>query len=277
MKYFLIVLFIISICFAHASSNHIRFMQRVPFWLEKAGYIDEAKIISDNMSNLIIFVVAPDESYPQLKIPDDMMPEWIKEYDNGYIGKWEHTLPNDVPNELTLLLKDISVRFDFKFRYADETIKDWMDSASYFWNINDKYMAMRYLAYSCHLIQDLTIPMHCKATGNIKDIWDLLNHNNPNHNKFEQYCSSNWIESDKNFNINDFSVEKTPSDLANKSRNILKYCDGIGKGEIFNYPPLCWIFPFWVENYSYVCKISNQRGEEYTARMIHYFFNRIKK
>jgi len=135
---------------------------------------------------------------------------------------------------------------------------------------------MWYLGRSCHLIEDITVPMHCRLTGNLIDIWQVSNHEQLNHNKFERYCSDKFIAGGRDVKLSEeFVLPETMFEIAKESRKYLKYCDGVGPGCIFNFPPLNFLLPWFVEDYEKAMLKSTERGEIYTVKLVHYFFQRV--
>jgi hypothetical protein len=225
-------------------------------------------------------VKSPDSDYPELKIPEELVPEWLKPLPSKTsVGKWEHVLVNDMPKELDDYIRKVAKHFNIKYRYADEAMVDWFQIAVNHWDEGRIDSSMWHLSRACHLIQDITVPMHCRISGNLADVWQVLHHEEPNHEKFEKYCTNNFQVGNvdtKEIALNEnFKLPDKAQELAGKSRKILKYCDGIGPGCVMNFPPFSFL-PWFVEDYDKAMNISCTRGEVYTVKLIHYFFQTVK-
>lgn len=275
-KIILAIVLSVSAAIAFMGQSHSDIISNVPEHLIRLGFNKEGSILNNHMDILKVGVESPDLDYPGLKVPEDLVPPWLKPITSTSVAKWEHTLVDDIPKEIEVMFKKLALRFHIKFRYADETIVDWIGIAQEHWRQGDTYNAMRHLARACHLIQDICVPMHCKVRGNVMDVWNVLNCEHPNHEKFERHCIKMYqpvtskIDLDDNFKLPDITYK-----IAKKSRKQLKYCDGFGPGGIFNVIPFRYIFPCLVEDYDKAAETATRRAEKYTVMLVHYFFQSV--
>lgn len=275
----IIVLIAVSITFSYQSTLHRKYMETAALMFYNSGYEDIANILTENMGMLKEGVVSPDNDRPDLSIPNEYVPKVIR--DNGGINlyKWEHILPDDIPPELEKFAKEVVAKhIGGKFQYADGAIPEWLDYAVAYWKSGIHDSAMYHLARACHLIQDITVPMHCKLSANFRDTWDIVSHNSPNHRRFERYCGDIYLPATKiNFNLKSLKLPDDLYDLAAESRKTAKYCDGIVSSCcLAGNNVLSKIFPSLAEDYHGAAMVCTKRGEEYTVRLIYTFFERIK-
>jgi len=77
-KALILVLLLTAVSMAYMGDLHVRFAKQVPTYLEKSGYTQEAIIAKRYIGLLSKGAADPDNDYPNLKIPENMMPEWLK-------------------------------------------------------------------------------------------------------------------------------------------------------------------------------------------------------
>jgi len=260
------------------SSLHVKYIQDcIKFFQE-----GEAIIIRNNLSIFEHAVVSPDSDYPDLFVPKNlisMLPKNIQDIIvSTSIGKWEHCLPLDFPHSITMLLKAMCRKaFNVEFRYADEAIPDWYNQSIACWRKGDIEKSLFHLGRTCHLIQDLCVPMHCQAYTNIVDAYNLMTNKNPNHNAFEEFCEkayTPYVGNISALNIN-FEIPKFIVEIATISRTYSYYCDGISCVNVrsaFLRKILQKIVKLFVEDYSAAAELTNSYALICTVRIIQKFF-----
>lgn len=269
--------------FAYSGSLHSKYIEKVPEVLDhhQSSLLkaETKNIVKQNMELMKDGCQSPDRDHPELKIPDEWLPESLRKY-NTSVAKWEHTLPNDVPKEIeSILQKACKEVLKKDFLYADKTIKLWYDSAKVLWKENKKEEALYKLARCCHLIQDLTVPMHCKVSSGLIDAWNTLRDEEPNHEKFERLATEVYKPNTHDYKISSIEdLEKEMNEIAEKSRKIFRLCDQVGYTWMTRCILTKWItviIPILKEDYEKALKISTQRGEEMTIRLIVQFFTDV--
>lgn len=268
MKALMLVLLTAGYLSAYTGGLHASILETVPECLNVAGYRDESDSIRRYMKLMQAAIRTPEVD---IGVPDDLMPEWLFREENC-IGPWEHTLPDRLPVEVDQLLRNVAHERGVPFRFADETVHEWLATARTMWLTGEIDSALWVVARCCHIIQDLTMPMHCKMRGNLREVWQVLNKEDRNYREFEQFCSE--VFQGGGFRVNlgeEFKVPKTLYHIARRSRKRYSSCDGWRIKEL-DFPPVPWLLPFVSENYPKATRASMVDAQKYTVLFIHWFF-----
>lgn len=217
-------------------SGHLECIESAPRILTYAGFEKEAEFLSSHLYNLKAAAISPDRDYSNFIKYLDLLPDHIrKNIPSTSPMKFEHFLFDSAIEKHLSYLKLVFALMHVKFRFADETIVDWYNQAkeAAFYGKIDSFIW--HIGRCCHLVQDVCVPMHCCVRGSIKDVIDLSQHNQPNHNRFEKFCADN-ISSEDDKSIGLLLVQKAnlnydPLDALKKraesSRALISACDGI--------------------------------------------------
>ena len=170
---FITAIFISS--YAYQGELHRQFPQIVPAYLSTAGFVWEADTVSKYMGILCKGAVSPDADHPEFKIPENLIPNWAKPTGSTSIAKWEHCILDDVPLKLEDALDQVCRYYGFSYQYADSCAYQWLGIAETFWYSGNTDSAMFYLGRVCHLIQDITVPMHTHLTTDLLEAWRVVN------------------------------------------------------------------------------------------------------
>jgi hypothetical protein len=263
---------------------HEKFVQYTPLFLRSVGEYNEATIIEENMQLLKSACKSPDNDYPEYKIPDKLIPSWmsddIKSVIKGTsIAKWEHTYPLDIPKEVSEFIKIIAEQLlKIPYRYANTTILDWFNKAVYLWTIN-RSESLNHIGRCCHLVQDVSVPVHIAVSGNFKDVYNVFTRTNPNHKRFEQYCSNVFTVSQKKFELKELKISEVIKEIALNSKEYLKYCDGISLPNWTSKIMSKWLFKFLGslinDDYQKAAIYTNESAQKYTVLLFHTFFKTV--
>jgi hypothetical protein len=211
---------------------HSKYVENTPLILRNKGAIEEASFVERYMEQFKSSVKSPDDDYQEFSFLHEFLPESVKDFvPRTSPIKFEHVLVDDVPKVLEEMLIKLCDRIGAKYRYADVALVDWYEQAKSSMKTGLELDFVRHIGRCCHIIQDTCVPMHCRVIGNIKDIFDVFKHKDPNHNKFEAFCGDTY-DLEEILKI-DFSLDalyEIPSALqetAKKSREYVEMCDGI--------------------------------------------------
>ncbi len=242
----------VALCSAHMGTMHSKIMELVT----------QETIFSEA-------VRSPDKDYPDLKIPVEYLPKRLRKY-NKSVPKWEHAYPDDMPKRLENAM-DVFCRevLHIHYKYADVLAQEWYDKAKWFYIQGEKDSAMWHLGRACHLIQDVTVPMHVKVASGLVDAWNVLNDESPNHSTFERRAEQLFLpQQAQAVYVSD--IKQLVRDIAEEVRPDMKLCDGV------DVPILRLFFPCLREDYDGCAKRSAARAVKYTAWVIYSFFEDVK-
>ena len=238
--------------------------------------------MEENKSIMRNGVASPDADYADVAtIPQKWLPKSLRPYSTSIV-KWEHILPDDMPKPIEKILIRVNKELLHKeLMYADKTIPLWYNEAVKLWKAGEKDSALYKIARCCHLIEDITVPMHCKVSSVIIDAWQSLNHIEANHKKFERLCGIRYVPNSHKYKIKIIKdLEKESHKIASKSRKIYKLCDEVGSTKLTKNPLTSWVtflLPWLKEDYDKAIIMSYRRGEEYTVRLLYTFFKEINE
>ena len=278
----LILTFFTSV-FSYPGSMHSQIIRNMPNAISKhikdptLGNQAIIDTINKYLSIMEDGVVSPDNDYSQYTIPTDLLPAELKPYNTSLV-KWEHYLPNDVPKPIEDALRTFSKDIiHTEFMYADNATLAWFMKAQTFYRNGQTDSAMYHLGRCCHLIEDVTVPMHCKMSGAIVDVWQTLQGKEPNHEKFERICNEQYSTLSYDYDLGTITnIRQDLRSIAADSRVEYRLCDGIGYPNLTRNPYIGWItyfFPFLREDYNAAVQESCENAEKYTAELIIFFFN----
>lgn len=278
------ILVITNIVFSYTTNNHARQVQNFIKIFERSNLNSNTFLVTDimnkNMELMKEGAKSPDADYADiLTIPNDWFPKGMKGVYNTSLAKWEHVLYDEVPKPIEDLLKRVCKDIlHTELMYADDAIPLWYSNAVTFWKKGEKDSALYEISRCCHLIQDITVPMHCKSSSLLVDSWNILNHQEANHKKFERLSETYITETEyvKLYVIKD--LKKEAQEIAKESRKIYRLCDQKGSERLTKNPLttwITWIIPSLKEDYEKAIEISNERSQKYTVLLLYTFFNEV--
>jgi hypothetical protein len=208
---------------------HSKYIENTPRLLRTKNANEEADFIDKNMDELIAAVISPDTDYSELTFLHDFLPENLKKIiPKTSPIKFEHILVDDLPEATVDVFTKICDRIGAKYRYADVTLNDWYEAAKLSNKVGMKSDFLKHLGRCCHLVQDICVPMHCRLSANLRDIFDVFKLTDPNHKRFEAYCEKTYSIDGLDFNLDKpYEVPSSLQECAKKSREYIQMCDGI--------------------------------------------------
>jgi len=261
-------------------SLHAKYIKATPAYLRTAGFPQQAEIIEGNMDWMMQAVQSPDADYSQYVIPVDKLPDALKFLGGTSPIKWEHVYPVDFPAVFTAALQTLSVDvLKIPYRYADVAILEWWKKAVDLWETDQK-QSLWHIGRACHLVEDVSVPMHVAVTGNLKDCFDVFAKREPNHNKYEMYCETVYSPI---VNIGALvPITDLPGMIKQVATETSKF---VGMASGFTLPAfisrftpkfiLQKIMKTYNDNYEKAANYSNSSAQRYTVSLLHAFFKEV--
>ena len=145
----MVMLFAASV-FGYGGGLHERYIEAVPeIFKAPTMTFTTQEIVSTVQAHMVMMqegCKSPDRDNPELRIPDEWLPESLRKH-NTSLAKWEHVLPDDVPDEIEAILKKFCKEFlNKEFEYADRALIRWYGHAKELWLSGDRDSALYILA-----------------------------------------------------------------------------------------------------------------------------------